>query len=766
MSCCATGTGLAPEPALQGRDAELAEMVRHPREGSSFLQLAVPAMHCGGCVAKIEREIGRLPGVANVRANLGARRVALEWRGAAARAGELARAIEELGFDVHPVDPDAEADGEKRAMRDLLMRLAVAAFAAMNIMLLSVSVWSGAEDATRDLMHLISAVIAVPAVAVAGRPFFASALSVLAHRRLNMDVPISLAVLLALGASLYEALTGGVEAYFDAAVMLLALLLVGRVLERTMRARARDAVGRLARLAPRGAQVVGADGADRWVPLAEIGPGDVVRVAAGERVPTDGVVTTGASALDRSLVTGESVAERVGAGDAVEAGVLNLSAPLELRVTAAAEDSSLATIARLIEAAEQRRGRMMRLADAAARIYAPAVHLVGLVTFLAWLALGAGWHAALWTAISVLVITCPCALGLAAPMAQVVASGVLFRRGVMLKGGDALERLAVADHAVLDKTGTLTLGRPVLAGEVTDDDLALAAGLARTSRHPLSAAVVAAARARGLRAQPVGVVEEFPGCGLIGRHGGAEVRLGAADWLGVGDDGPGGDGSGGAGAGSDGQEVWLETGGRHVRLSFEDGLRPGAKELGAALAAEGIRSEIVSGDRAPAVRALAGTLGIADWTARVTPEAKIARVDALRGEGRKVLMVGDGLNDAAALAAAHVSMAPASAADAGRAAADLVFFGESLDAVPLARRVARAARRVTLQNFALAGIYNLIAIPIAVTGNAGPLAAAIAMSLSSLVVVGNALRLNLVAPAPEGPREAAPGMRGAEAVTA
>jgi Cu2+-exporting ATPase len=743
------------EPDEPAEPAELDHLSTAVRPGVRAIQLIAPDMRCGACVATLERGLARLPGVVGARANLTAKRLTVEFQPARLRAAEVAAAATRLGYPVHPQEaPDAAEAAEAKALRGLLTRMGVAAFAAMNIMLLSVSVWSGAEAATRDLMHWLSAMIALPTVIYAGRPFYASALAGLHAGRLNMDAPISLAIILAAALSLYETARGGPETFFDAAVTLIFLLLVGRYLDRRMRARARSAATALARLQPRGARVL-RRGAAAWTPLERVRPGDLVQVAPGERVAVDGVVVEGASELDLSHVTGEAAPEPAREGAAVRAGALNLSGALTLRATAVGEASSLGAIQRLMEAAESRKSRLARLADRAAAVYAPVVHLVALFTLIGWLALGADWREAAFTAIAVLIITCPCALGLAAPMAQAAASGALFRRGIMLKDGAALERLARVDRAVFDKTGTLTLGRPVLRPPegIGREALEAAAALAAGSRHPLARALADWARAAGLRpAEARGLVER-PGLGVEAMVRGRAARLGRAEWVGAEQT-----------VDASASAAWLKLGdAAPLPFLFDDAPRPDAAETLAALAAEGLESEVLSGDREGPAAALAARVGAARWAARLTPEAKIARLETLAAEGRRALMVGDGVNDAPALAAAEVSMAPASGADVGRAAADIVFFGDCLAPVAEARRLAVRTRRVILQNFAIAGAYNAVAIPLAILGHAGPLEAAVAMSTSSALVVANALRLQ----SGGGPAQAAsPGPPRPQAATA
>lgn len=711
---------------------------RIPNDRLSMI-LLVPDIHCAGCIGSIERALNAHPAVSSARVNFSTKRVRVEWDEGHASSQDLVDLLAGAGFTATPVMPDDAGTGHERAeMAALLRALAVSGFAAGNIMLLSVSVWSGAEAATRDLFHWLSAMIAVPAVAYAGQPFFRSAVGALRVRRLNMDVPISVAVLLALALSLFETMAGGGETYFDAGVMLLFFLLIGRTLDRMMRSRARSAAVGLLALKPDMATIVEDGGTSRIVASHLLRPGMRVRVAAGERIPADGRIATGITDVDCALLTGESMPETVGPGGVVHAGTMNMTAPVIMTVEAAGGDTLVSGIAATMEAAEQSKARTVRLADKAARIYAPAVHLAALATFLGWFAVtGGDWHAAALPAIAVLIITCPCALGLAVPAVQVVASGLLFGKGILLKDGSALERLAGIDSAVFDKTGTLTLGRPRILDEAAldRDSLAVAAGLASASTHPLSRALVRAARQMNVAPVAVDEIREVPGSGLAGAVDGAPVRLGSRAWCGV---EPAGDEAAGL-------ELWFcPDDGRPVPFRFSDEPRPGMAATLKALADRNIPLEILSGDRAGNVRPLAAGLPLQAWHAGLSPQDKLRHIERMTAAGRRVLVVGDGLNDGPALAAGHVSMAPASASDLGQTAADLVFLGDSLTPVADAHDIAKKAGRLVRQNFAFAAIYNLVAVPLAAAGLVTPLIAAVAMSSSSLVVIANALRLRLM----------------------
>jgi Cu2+-exporting ATPase len=525
-------------------------------------------------------------------------------------------------------------------------------------------------------------------------------------------------------------------AYFDASVTLLFFLLTGRYLDHLMRARARSAVSQLLSLTSDSASVVGEDGVTRLVPARSLRSSMMLAVAAGERFAADGIVESGESEVDGSLMTGETLPQPVGPGSRVHAGMLNLTGPLRVNITAAGNDTFLSEIVRLMSAAEQGKSRYVRMADRLARIYAPVVHVLALITLIAWLWLtGGNWNASLMTAIAVLIITCPCALGLAVPAVHVVASGVLFRNGAMIKDGAALEKLAAVDTIVFDKTGTLTLGRPRLVGPstVSPESLAIAAGLAQASRHPLSKALCDAARKRGIAPVEVDKVAEHPGRGMSGSYHGHNVLLGSRSWCGLEADN------------SETQsELVLAVGScSPVAFHFEDELRPDAHKVVAALKRKGFDVRILSGDRMPAVRHAAVALGVETWQAEMTPHSKLDYLNALAGAGRKILMVGDGLNDAPALAAGFTSMAPSSATDIGRTAADTVFFGDRLYPIAAALDVAAKSGRLCRQNFIFATGYNLLAVPIAMAGLASPLIAAIAMSTSSLIVIANALRVGM-----------------------
>jgi len=699
-------------------------------EKGARLMLSLPTAHCAACISTVENAVQAVPGVRSARVNLTLRRVSVE-ADADVTAERLIGVLKGVGYEAHELDPGLlSATETDRQGRDLLMRLGVAGFSMMNVMLLSVAVWSGAGDATRDLFHWISAAIALPTVVFAGQPFFRSAWASLRVGRLGMDVPISLALILASSISLFETWKGGHHAYFDAAVMLSFFLLAGRYLDHRTRAVARSAAEELAALeVPRA--VVLRDGVEVVLPIAEVAVGDLVRVRPGGRMPVDGVVFEGQSELDRSLLTGESLPVFAGPDTVVSAGEVNLTGPLVVRVTAAGRDSSLHRMADLVAVAESAKTRYTSLAERAAKWYSPLVHILSFGAFGFWMwKTGGDLRFAVNISAAVLIITCPCALGLAVPAVVTAASGKLFRKGLLIKHGTALERMAEVDTVVFDKTGTLTMGAPAATnlGEHPRAAVEVAAALASASSHPLAQALVAGARAAGIAPARVEELREVPGYGVEGVWKGRRVRLGRAEWCGS---EPG-----------DTTATYLCTGEGAARaFTFADSLRPGAAEAVASLREQGLRVMLISGDAQGAVADLAARLGIADWTAGALPAEKAATVTGLTQAGHRVLMVGDGLNDTAALAAAHVSISPASALDAARVASDIVLLGQDMAPIGDALRISRQAARRIVENFAVSAGYNVIAVPLALVGMATPLAAAAAMSLSSITVSLNALRL-------------------------
>jgi P-type Cu2+ transporter len=502
---------------------DLAAYAHAQADGTAALDLLVEGLHCAACVWLIETVLKRDPVVVDARVNLTSRRLRLVWRGAPEEGTRLAELVRRLGYRAVPYAAEPALDVATREERALLRALAVAGFAAANVMLLSVSVWAGIAgemgEATRSFLHWVSALIALPAVAYAGQPFFRSAWRAVSRGRTNMDVPISLGVVLATAMSLYETMQSGRDTYFDSAVMLLLFLLIGRYLDQQARGRARSAAGQLLALMASPATVLDRDRTPRRVPAGAVQAGDIVLVAAGERITVDGRVEHGHSTVDKSMIDGESLPAEIGPGGSVLAGMLNLAEPIEVAVSATGERTFAADIVRLMEAAEHGRARLVLLADRVGRLYAPFVHLLAVLTFATW-AFFASWHTALLNAVAVLIITCPCALGLAVPAVQVIAGGRLMRRGILLKSATALERLAQVDTVVFDKTGTLTLGRLELR-DAPEGALHIAAGLAAGSRHPLCQALHRACP----DAPALPGIEEHAGAGLSRRDPAREPPL-------------------------------------------------------------------------------------------------------------------------------------------------------------------------------------------------------------------------------------------------
>jgi len=738
------GDGPAPAGRPVGHDWDAYTVA--DRDGARRMELAVDGITCAACLTDIERGLRRLPGVVSARVNVGNRRTSVVFSPDKVTPDAVLDRMTAIGYPARPFDPALRRDNRSAEARELLKCMGVAGFGAMNVMLMSVSVWSGnvtdITPETRDFFHLMSALIAIPTVAYAGRPFFRSAVAAIRRRSLNMDVPISIGVCLAMGLSLYNTMTHALEAYFDSALMLLFFLLLGRFLDENMRRRTAVEAETLATLRADSVLKRGGDGDLVRVPLSAVEPGDIVVVRPGERVPVDGEVLSGRSEVDRSLVTGETLPAAVAPGDMVHAGTLNGAGLLTVVVTAAVEGTLMAEIERLIGEAQSAKSGTLRLADRAARAYAPVVHSSAILTAAGWLIYGAGWHTALINAIAVLIITCPCALALAVPAVQVTAAGRFFRNGILLNAGDAIERLARVDTVVFDKTGTLTSPEPLLANRdgIADDLLELAGRLARASRHPLAEALARASGATG----SIDGAREVTGEGVEADLAGRRLRLGSIAFCGIGDEVA----DPVRAAHPDASLLAFSDGGRTAVFAFAQRLKADAVEVAAALRARGCELMILSGDRAAAVATVADALGIADWRAEVDPAGKIARLDALKAAGRRVLMVGDGLNDAPSLAAAHVSLSPVSAAHLAQAASDAVFLGDRLAPVVTAIDVSRAAYRLMKENLWTAVVYNLIAVPIAVFGYVTPLIAAVAMSGSSMIVTLNALRLRRVAAPP------------------
>ncbi len=720
--------------------ADYSTFLKQNGTGRPLLDLAVEGIVSADAITDIEGALRHMPGLTSARLNLTTRRLSTEWATPDCDPAPAIATLEKLGYRVAPFTSDRAETDEDRRTKWLLRCLAVSGFAAINVMLLSVSVWAGnvtdITPETRDLFHWLSALIALPAAGFAGQPFFYSAAQALRAGRMNMDVPISIGITLALGMSVYETAHHAEHAYFDSALMLIFFLLAGRVLDHAMRKRTRAAAANLAALRVPVASRLNADGSLTELPPEALHAGDVVLVRAGERLAADGMILKGNSHLDESLITGETSTKSVGPGDRVYAGTLNGAIALQVQVAAAGTATLLADIERLIDNAVLARSAYVQVADKVAQIYAPVVHIAAALTAMGWIALGASVHDALIIAIAVLIITCPCALALAAPTVQVVVAGALFRRGILMKSGDVIERMAEVDTVVFDKTGTLTLPEPTLidTGDLSDTALKLAGRLAQSSHHPLARAVRDETVARFGPLEPIEGAEEVTGAGVKALVDGVELRLGspafctlpAPVWRG-------------------GTSLIAFRHGEHTGfIGVGQSLRPDARSTIEALRRDGYRLIILSGDHQQATDAIGRSLGIEDCRAGLRPVEKLAALEALKAEGRVVLMVGDGLNDAPALAAASVSLSPATGADVTQAAADAVFTGRKLGAVRDALRLCGKGRRVMRDNFLLALVYNLIAVPLAVAGFVTPLIAAAAMSGSSIIVTVNALRARTV----------------------
>ncbi len=729
---CPSGLQDTPVAAIDplGRDMDLSEYVVHPDEDTQVLELIVQGAHCSGCMNKIERGLSDIDGVSQARMNLSTLRLKVIWHGHDLSANDIVQKLSDLGFGAAPYTLSEAHSQSEKELKFLLRAIAVAGFAAMNVMILSISVWSGGsemEESTHTLFHWISALIALPTVIYSGRPFFSSAWKALKNRQTNMDVPISLALVLACSLSVYETIKANPDTYFDAAVMLLFLLLIGRYLDARLRLRTGDAARRLASLQVTSATRILANGKIETVPASAIHPGDILLIPAGQRIPVDSRIIKGLSDIDVQIATGETAPQPCGMGNAVYSGTTNLTSPLTVEAIASYSDSFLSEITSLVEMGDQKKSRFVRIADKAAQAYVPVVHTIALLTFLGWFWISGDLRTAALNAIAVLIITCPCALGLAVPAVQIVAAGRLFKKGILIRSGDALERLAKTKTVIFDKTGTLTTGRFTLLNSDDIDTRAIhvAAALAKQSNHPVARALHSYADETEATD-----VKEISGLGLTGIVKGKAVKFGSASLTNALHS------EGGTGL------SWLKVDDAPpIVFQFSDQPREDAKSTVEALQEQGLTLALLSGDRPEIAQTMSAKLGIKTYWGGVSPKDKMDIIQEYQSKGQFPLMVGDGINDAPALATANASASLATASDISRSASDIILQGDKLGSLPFAIDTARKAQKRVVENLSLAILYNMFAIPLAIFGFVNPLIAALAMSGSSLVVTLNALRM-------------------------
>jgi Cu2+-exporting ATPase len=716
--------------------------------------LFLDGLRCAGCVGRVERALREESGVAEANVSFTTHRALVRFDPERVAIEDLVARVRALGYAATPFDPEALERPAARASREALVRLLVAAFLAGNVMLLSLALYlagpDGMEPGIRRGLRWLAVALSLPAVGWCGLPFWRGAWAGLRRREISMDLPVALGMGTAFAASVAGTALDVPHVFIDSAAMIVFLILLGRTLERGARTRASAAVERLAALAPTRAWRRGRHGLEE-LPARALRAGDRVVVPPGQQVPADGRIVAGRSELDESLLSGESRPVLREPGDAVAEGSRNVLAELELEVTAAAGQGALARLAALLERAQAGRPPIQRLADRVAAVFAPAVVGLAALTAAAWALAGHGALEVAGVAAAVLIVACPCALGLATPAAVTAAIGRAASLGILFKSGEALERCARVDAAVLDKTGTLSEGRLALervlaAAGVTEEAVLLAAADAEgASTHPLAEAIRREAGARGIAAPARGQTRSaLPGRGVIAGEGAAALRVGSRALLaeaGLAPD-PALD-EAARKLGERGRGLAFVARGEAVlgALAFLDPPRPDAARACARLRALGAPVRLVSGDHADAVRLAALAAGVEEHHAGVSPEEKVGFVTALRAQGHRVLVAGDGVNDAAALLAADVGVAMARGADVAIHAADVVVRAPRLGAVPDALELARTTLRRIRQNLGLAVLYNAVAVPLAVVGVLEPLGAAIAMSLSSLVVTGNAVRL-------------------------
>lgn len=709
--------------------------------GINSIHLAIDGMHCAACVWLIESILQKQDAVVLARVNLSKKYLHLKWRGDAEYGNKLVLLIHEIGYKLFPFDEKILAEEEKKYNQELLKCLAVAGFGAGNVMLFSSILWFSDLKAMGsvivDFMHFFSALIALPVIIYAARPFFYSAFKALKAKSLNMDLSISVAIFLACVVSLIESFRSADIVYFDSAVMLIFFLLIGRYLDFRARKRAFAIATEFSLLSASFARLIEDNGNIKIIASKDIKQGMNLLVVAGDKIPADAIILEGESEIDTAIITGETLPRAVLRDSELFAGTINISAPLKIKVTKSPDKSLLKDIIKIVEEVETQKNKYVRIADRLARLYTPMVHGLALFTFALWyFFFKETFEVGLMNATAVLIITCPCALALAVPIVQTITISSLIKRGILAKSGEALEQINEIDAMVFDKTGTLTIGRPTLVDviglnkELNAEEkkfyLKLAASLAQKSRHPIATALTNAWDGERFNLE----VKEEQGLGLSAKYFDDEVRLGRSTFAFV-----------KTTHNLSTTNSFLKYKNTEVLFTFQDRLKADAINVIAQLKQQNKKIILLSGDNKNIVEKVAQELGISEFKAEQTPLQKVEFLRELK-KSQKIMMVGDGLNDAPSLAIADVSISFAKAADISQTAADVIVQGENLTPILYLFNLSKRSIYLIRQNLILALIYNLFALPFAIMGYVTPLIAAIAMSSSSILVLLNSLRIN------------------------
>ena len=712
--------------------------------------LLVEGVRCAACVWLIERALCALPGVVTVQVNAAAQRARITWRDATITLPQILERLARTGYPAHPLHAATLDDVRRRESRDALKRLLVAGFGAMQAMMFAAVLYLGSSDrSANELFRWLGFLVATPVVFYSARPFFAGALRSIKARQLGIDVPVAIAVALIYAASLIEAVRGGGHVYFDSVSMFVFFLLAGRYLQMRARHRAGDLTDALARLTPPFANRLRPDGALERVGIQELAVGDRVHVEEGGRLPADGVLLSERCRVDEALLSGESSPLTKRRDEPLIAGSVLLDGPIHMRVEGVGAETMLAGIVALVERAQAQRPQLAHAGERAARSFVARVLALTALTGAVWSVLDPS--RAFSAALAVLVVSCPCAFALAVPAAITRALAVLARYGVLVVKPDAIQALAEATHVVFDKTGTLT--EPELAlGDVQtfgglsrEATLSLAASLGRESRHPVARAIVAA---RGdIAVESANDVTSHAGLGISGKVAQHELRLGQAAFALPDRQQSIVCGQAEASCSSDDAVLLADAAGPIAAFRLTERVRPGARAAMDALRQRGLELMIASGDAPTKVADVAAELKISDWRARQLPADKLNWLSSLHAKGARVIVVGDGVNDAPVLAGADVAIAVAGGAEIARAGSDIVLAGGRLEALATARTIAQQTLAILHQNQRWALCYNLAAVPAAALGFVPPWLAALGMSLSSLLVILNALRIGRGVPA-------------------